>query len=316
MPRVSEKLAYVMGSQAKIRLECRFATPSVFNLGWNIMFMKTPNQQSHRCVEIRLTPPVFVVALALAILVGSAAGRDVPRADRAANAAARGIHGEANRILESIRTTKYQHRTEIDEKKREYLCDCSGFVGYVLNRSVGADGSGALGDGRKRPLAMDYEKFFAAAPTKAPSPYHLPKGEGDKGTLPKRLPKGEGFARWQRIERLADARPGDIIAWRHEKPKPGNTGHVIIVDQRPGLEDDGLVRVVFIDSTTRPMANDTRAKGTSGIGRGTMWFKIDEQGRAIAHVRGARGTKPTTEKISIGRALPAVKKKAASRRAA
>jgi hypothetical protein len=194
--------------------------------------------------------------------------------------------------LNSIETTEYQHRTEIDEKKGVYLCDCSGLVGYVLNRSVGTDGTGALGDGRKRPLAMDYEKFFAAAPEKR-----------------------EKSARWQRIVRIADARPGDVIAWRHEKPKPGNTGHVVIVDQRPVLEDDGLVRVVFIDSTTRPMVDDTRPKGTSGVGRGTMWFKIDEKGRTVAHIRGPRSGKPKAEAISIGRSLP-VAKKSGSRRAA
>jgi hypothetical protein len=201
------------------------------------------------------------------------------------------VHEEAVRILEGMEKTKYQHRTQIDESKREYYCDCSGFVGYVLNRTVGKDGTGALGDGRERPLAMHYEQFFAKSPARR-----------------------DREARWQRIERLADARPGDIIAWRHEVPKPGNTGHVVIVDQRPVLEDDGLVRVVFIDSTTRPMFDDSRPKGTSGIGRATMWFKIDDKGRPVAHIRGSRDSKPNAEAISIGRALPV--KKSASRRAA
>jgi len=225
---------------------------------------------------------------------GELQGKAAGRANRPANSAARSVHEEATRILNSIRTTKYKHSTEIDEKKGVYLCDCSGFVGYVLNRSVGEDGTGALGDGRKRPLAMDYEKFFAAAPVKTGK---------DKA------------ARWQRVVHLADARPGDVIAWRHEKPMPGNTGHVVIVDQRPILENDGLVRVVFIDSTTRPQVDDTRPKGTSGIGRGSMWFKIDDQGRPIAHIRGSRTAEPKAESISIGRALP-VAKKSASRRAA
>jgi hypothetical protein len=173
----------------------------------------------------------------------------------------------------------------MDEKQGVYLCDCSGLVGYVLNRSVGKDGTGALGDGRKRPLAMDYEKFFAAAP----------------------VDPGEN-ARWQRIERLTDARPGDVVAWRHEKPRPGNTGHVIIVDQRPVVEKDGLVRLVFIDSTTRPQADDTRPPGTSGVGRGAMWFKVDDKGRAVAHIRGSRNAEAKAEAISIGRALPSSKK--------
>jgi hypothetical protein len=117
------------------------------------------------------------------------------------------------------------------------------------------------------------------------------------------------------VLRLMDARPGDVIAWRKEKPRPGNTGHVVIVDQRPVLEDGGLVRVVVIDSTTKPLVDDTRAPDTSGIGRGSMWFKIDDEGRPVAHLRRSRTAEPVVESISIGRALPPAKK-ATSRRAA
>jgi hypothetical protein len=253
----------------------------------------------------------LILLALIAIACSTLEARDVQRSDRPANPASRGVYNEAVRILESIEKTKYQHRTKIDEEKGEYYCDCSGFVGYVLNRTVGKDGTGALGDGRERPLAMHYEQFFAKAPTDmtergGQSPFASRTAQ--KGTVP------GVSARWQRIVRLADARPGDIIAWRHEVPKPGNTGHVVIVAQRPVLEDDGLVRVVFIDSTTRPMAGDTRPKGTSGIGRGTMWFKIDEKGRPVAHIRGARDAQPKAEAISVGRALPV--KKASSRRAA
>jgi hypothetical protein len=233
----------------------------------------------------------FLAAAFLFLITVNMQAETSPRGDRPANAAARSVHEEAVRILQSIRTTKYQHRTEIDEKKGVYLCDCSGLVGYVLNNSVGKDGSGALGDGRKRPLAMDYERFFAAAPAKRAK-----------------------TERWQRIEKLADARPGDIIAWRHEVPKPGNTGHVVIVHERPVMEDDGLIRVVHIDSTTRQQVDDSRPDGTNGVGRATMWFKVDKKGRAVAHIRGSRDAKPTAEAISIGRALPV--KKAVSKRAA
>jgi len=221
------------------------------------------------------------------------AARDVSKGDDPANAATKSVHDEAVRILESIKQTEYRHQTDIDEQKGAYYCDCSGFVGYVLNRTVAKDNDkGPFGDGKKRPLAMDYEKGFESAPAKV-----------------------EDGARWLKIERLMDARPGDVIAWRHEVPKPGNTGHVVIVAERPKVEDDGLVRVVVIDSTTKPQVDDTRAAGTSGIGRGTMWFKVDDQGRATAYLRGSTKAEPKSESISIGRALP-VSKKTASRRAA
>ena len=236
---------------------------------------------------------LWMSLLFVALTCGSVQAKGAAKGDGPANAAARGVHEEAVRILNGIQSTVYQHTTEIDEKAGSYRCDCSGFVGYVLNRTVAQqDQLGPLANKKNRPLAMDYEKFFATAPTKT---------------------KGE--ERWQQVVRLTDARPGDVIAWRHEKPKPGNTGHVVIVDQRPVVEEDGLVRVVIIDSTTKPQADDTRAKGTSGVGRGTMWFTVDEEGRATAHIRGSRTAKAKGEAISIGRAVPVVKK-AEGRRAA
>ena len=89
----------------------------------------------------------------------------MPKGDQAANAVTQSIHDEALRILNSIQLTEYRHDTDIDEKKGAYYCDCSGFVGYVLGRTVAKeDGNGPFHDGRKRPLAMDYEKGFAECP--------------------------------------------------------------------------------------------------------------------------------------------------------
>ncbi len=240
--------------------------------------------------------------------------RDAPRSDQSANAATRSVHDEAVRILNGIQFTEYRHRTQIDEKKGVYRCDCSGFVGYVLNRTIANDGKGPFHDGRKRPLAMDYEKFFAAAP--AAGELNARTGQSpvvsrtaQKGTVP-------GGSRWQRVVCLLDARPGDVIAWRHDKPNPGNTGHVVIVDQTPVAERDGLVRVIVIDSTTLPSSDITGDKGKSGIGRRTMWFTIDKEGRPHGYVRGARTAKAKVETISIGRALPAPTVRPATRRAA
>jgi len=234
------------------------------------------------------------LGLVLAILVGGEiCARDLAKAEGPANPVSEQVIEEAERILKSLKATEYKHKTDIDEEKGAYYCDCSGFVGYVLNRTAAKDdGKGPFGDGKMRPLAMDYAKGFAAAPVKA-----------------------EEGARWVQIERLVDARPGDVIAWRHEVPKPGNTGHVVVVAEAPTVEEDGLVRVVNIDSTSKPQAEDTRAKGTSGIGRCTMWFKVDAEGRPIAHIRGVRTSEPKSEAISIGRPLP-VRQKVAEKKAA
>jgi hypothetical protein len=240
---------------------------------------------------VRANAIVFVVA---ATLCSGVQAKRTADEGAAANIETRGIHDEAMRILGSIKSTEYRHKTEIDESKGAYYCDCSGFVGYVLSRTVTNDGrKGPLANGKSRPLAMDYEKFFAAAPSKA-----------------------GGDGRWQRIERITDARPGDVIAWRHEVPKPGNTGHVVFVDQSPVMEKDGLVRVTVIDSTTLPSADISKDKGKSGIGRRTMWFKVDKDGVPVGYVRGSRTSKAKMEAIAIGRALPTKANVSSVRRAA
>ena len=257
----------------------------------------------------------FSLRVVVALVCGDLLVHDTPTAEQAANAGTQSIHDEAVRILNGVQITEYHHRTQIDEKKGVFRCDCSGFVGYVLSRTVAKDdGKGPLHDDRKHPLAMEYEKFFAAAP--AVEEVNARGGQSTfasrtahKGTVP-------GRPRWQRVVRLMDSRRGDVIAWRHEKPKPGNTGHVVIVDQVPVLEKDGLVRLVVIDSTTLPWLDDSGTKHGSGIGRRTMWFILDKEGRPHGYVRGARSAKPKVESISIGRALPAAKNDAATRRAA
>jgi hypothetical protein len=250
--------------------------------------------------DTRILLTVCVSLISLVVACGQLVARDVPKptSDGPANAATKSVHDEAVRILSSIQLTAYKHDTDIDEKKGQFYCDCSGFVGYVLNRTVSKDDKkGPFGNGSRRPLAMDYERGFEKAPE------NIVAG-----------------ARWQQIVRVVDARPGDVIAWRHETPKPGNTGHVVIVDKKPVIEKDGLVRMDVIDSTTLPSADITGDKGKTGIGRRTMWLKVDTDGRAVSYIRDTRTAKPKTEAISIGRALrvgtATTEKRASGRRAA
>jgi hypothetical protein len=246
----------------------------------------------NRCEDmLRVSLSSFLIA---ACACGLAIAKDNPSDDGPANAASKSVYDEAMRILSSIQSTKYVHKTDIDEKEGHYYCDCSGFVGYVLIRTVSKnDHNGPLHDGDRRPVAAEFERHFENAPTK-----------------PGRS------VQWQRIMRVEDARPGDVIAWRLAVPKPNDTGHVVIVAERPVVEDDGLVKVTAIDSTVLPSPDLTGDKGKSGIGRRTMWFTVDEDGQPTGYIRGSRSATPKTDAISIGRALPSDGKTPTKRRAA
>ena len=192
------------------------------------------------------------------------------------------VHAEARRILAQMKDTRYSHTTRVDEAEGTYELDCSGLATILLKaaapRSLAAVPHAAR---RKRPLAFEFHDAFAAAPadeTKA--------------------------AGWRRVERLADARPGDLIAWRRQEIIPGeSTGHVAILDAAPVREDDGQFRVVVIDSTGKPHGDDTRKEGATGVGRGTMWFTVDAAGRPAAFRWRARDGALNRPPLAIGRAM-------------
>jgi hypothetical protein len=188
------------------------------------------------------------------------------------------IVDHARKILESIRTSSYSHKTDIDESAGRYVCDCSEFVVHVL-RKCAPETLAAIQrtSEHKRPLAVDFHAAFMAAPA-------------EHGSL-------------RRIRKLADARMGDMIAWRvAEIVKGESTGHVMIVDEPPVADGQDVYRLVVIDSTSLPHANDTRKDGASGVGRGTIWVRVnaDDEPAEVSPRKKSGPFKPHT--MAIGRA--------------
>jgi hypothetical protein len=189
------------------------------------------------------------------------------------------VLAEAERILTGVKHSVYSHKTAVDEKAASYEMDCSGLVRYVL-RQVSPQHLAAIAaeTARRNPRAVEFYIFFTACGM----------SETEQGG-------------WRAVERIADARPGDIIAWRRGHFLPGeSTGHVVILASAPEAETDGTYRAVIIDSTTAPHADDTRPAGTSGVGRGTVWFEVDHRGRPTA-CRGNASAGFRDLAIAIGR---------------
>lgn len=168
-----------------------------------------------------------------------------------------------NRLFDHIKTwlsemeaTNYQAKTEIDIKAKTLKCDCSGLICFAL-RNYFPEAYLAL-DGkespwRTRPLSVTYYETFVSA------------GQ-NPGTKP-----------WKRIRKIANLKPGDLMAWRKTEIKKGvSTGHTMMVAQHPVKEPDGRYRIRVIDSTNVPHANDTRNEGQLGVGSGDMWFTVDQ----------------------------------------
>jgi cell wall-associated NlpC family hydrolase len=145
----------------------------------------------------------------------------------------------------------------VDERAGSYVFDCSGMTAWVLSRAAPVAHRAVTAQaGRSRPLARDYYFHIAAVPTARPS-------------------RG-----WQRVARVADAQPGDVIAWvRPAVVRSSNTGHVAFVVAPPvpleGTPGAWLVRIA--DASSYQHEDDTRAgTGRTGFGQGTILVLADE----------------------------------------
>lgn len=168
---------------------------------------------------------------------------------------------EAQRQLESIATSTYKHTTQVDEEVGIYNYDCSGFINYALANSLPKLFDYLQECTKVRPKASDFEEFFSSIDC-------------------------SNSAKWDQVLHAIDLVPGDIIAWlTPEDSKSTNTGHVLLVKEKPTLNSSNEVVIDIIDSTSRPHGNtDSRAENeTNGLGTGTIVLVTDIDGIPIAY---------------------------------
>jgi hypothetical protein len=181
-----------------------------------------------------------------------------------------------------MRTSTYQHRTDVYEASGRFNFDCSGFLDYALQK-VSPSAYAQLPISRpssRRPLAQDFYNLFSRRTTKSSS-------------------------HWQHIRKLNHVHAGDIVAWlRPIDNDSNNTGHVMLVRTEPRLNpqrsDEILISV--IDSTSSPHDQDSRHKGQTGLGSGTIGILVDQNDEAIAYRwRGGKSKREEQTSITFGR---------------
>lgn len=151
------------------------------------------------------------------------------------------------RVERQLKTTAYVPVLKVDERQGLYQFDCSAMAGWVL-RQAAPRARATVKAGR--PAARDFARAIAAAPTDRPR-------------------RG-----WLRVERIADAQPGDVLAWKRPPWFPSrNTGHVAFVVAAPVAVPGGvLVRIA--DATSLGHQDDSRGEG-GGFGLGTLAVTTD-----------------------------------------
>ncbi len=198
------------------------------------------------------------------------------------------IAAKAEDIVNTLTHTVYQHQDNIDPATGVYDCDCNGFVGYVLQNTAPRHFRQIPKEATQpRPRAFEYFDYFASLVAGA---------DGD----------------WTRIDLLADADRGDVVAWRFATIEENeNTGHVLILAEAPNLDPSGEFFTVRVyDSAAEAHFDDTRNPpgGTSqtgtGVGSGVINIKVDGAGRPIAYLFAPPATAQYSYRpIAIGRAL-------------
>ncbi len=188
---------------------------------------------------------------------------------------------EADRVLGTMQKSYYASKDDVDEQNGVYGLVCSSFVGYLLLKTT-PEAYEVLPKHKTqmRPKASHFYDYFANISPKNPSKY------------------------WQKIEKMSDVRKGDIIAWKYDKSLgKKSTGHVVLVYDSPTKEAENRYKVRVADSSNSRHANDSRAKGESGIGVGDMWFLTDDSGQAVAIFWSNPNKEPSYYPIAIGRVI-------------
>jgi hypothetical protein len=162
-------------------------------------------------------------------------------------------------VRAALRDTRSVHVTRGNARRGSNDWDCSGMAAWVLERAA-PHAVAALGN--HRAVARDFYRAIARAPI------------------------GRARGGWQRVAGIADARPGDVIAWlRPQGWSSPNTGHVAFVLERPlqipGHPGTWAVRIA--DATSFGHQNDTRGDGQGGYGEGTLLVLTNNSGEAIAY---------------------------------
>ncbi len=183
-----------------------------------------------------------------------------------------------------MRSSTYTHTTNVNEATGTYDFDCSGFVGYALERVFPSGFAAIVAATTARPLAKDFELFFASIPI-----------GGSKA----------GFGRVARVMQLV---PGDVVAWLEPADVTGNTGHTFFVHGAPRVNparsDEILVPIEDSTSSPHGAADSRTPSGATGLGTGTVGLLIDASGAPIGYRwTGGVSTKLEYTSIAMGHAL-------------
>jgi len=171
------------------------------------------------------------------------------------------LAAEGERELAMVRSTRYTHRTNVDESLGRFDYDCSGFVSYAMARVAPAAYESVHSFAAHRPLARDYVAWILSL-------------------------GGASRASWAPIPMVQSLSAGDVVAWlKPASVVSRNTGHVMIVlgPPRPRSASEWVVPIIDSSAKAHGSGDARKAAHETGIGRGTIVLVVDASGSPIAY---------------------------------
>ena len=170
------------------------------------------------------------------------------------------VAAEVEAVLAGLRSTHYQHASDIDPAGGIYDTDCSGFVNFVL-QTARSDAYLALQQATtvNRAFAGSYVTFI----------------QGLSGEQPQ----------WTRIHHAKYLQAGDIIAWLIPAGvETDDTGHVMIVEHDATVSgNEATVSIVDSTDTGHGDADPRSPDDSSGVGRGAIVLTLDDDGEPTGY---------------------------------
>jgi hypothetical protein len=194
------------------------------------------------------------------------------------------IYNEVKRETTNLNksTSYYSHTTYMNESTYTRRTDCSGFMGYAINRVQPDAYAKVPHPNTYKPLADDWYNYLSTRYTTAST---------------------QSTPRWRRILKASDLKPGDLVVWlQPDGNTDENTGHLMMVSGYPyqGRTSEWIVPIM--DSTTAPHASDSRGTTMTGVGTGKIGLKVNSEGKPYAYYwRGGLSYNAISTKIALGR---------------
>jgi len=172
-------------------------------------------------------------------------------------------------VVRSVRRARDPRGPVVDPARGGiYDLDCSELVSNMLRESAPEHYARIPKDAHlPYPGALEFADYFESLAFDEGNGWHRRREIDDALVY-------EAFQGWRRVERLAEVRRGDVIAWKFAHAAPGaDTGHVLLVADEPVTARAGVTAVRVLGSRRSSGSEDSETARESFERGMVLWSR-------------------------------------------